>query len=487
MQRLSGMDSLFVSLESETNLFQVGAVAVLDPSTAPEHSPPPYEAFRRVIQNRLHLIPPFRRRLVPVPGGLDHPRWVDSPPDLDRHLHRGALPTPGGDYELAKYAAEMLSHPLDRSRPLWEIHMVEGLEGGLLAGIAKLHHATVDGIAGTEVTAHLMDLTPEIAEVPPPAAEERQILDRIPSPISLLLGALPSAGLRALPAIRTLGQLAMSAVRIRSRNRDFDTIPPPSPFRSPRTSLASKVGHQRGVGLTHIDREAVDEVREHTGATVNDVILAITGAAIRTHLEEKGELPDEPLVAFVPISVRSSHDTLATGVNKLSGMLVSLETSVSDPVVRLMAVSESARSAKAQDRILGPDVFSSLAELAVPALLRPGGRLARSVGLTTRRPPFGMVVSSFPGPSFPLYCGGAEMVAYHPFGPIVDGAALNVTAMSYRDQIGFGVLACRDAVGDVGRLADRIPEAMRELRKAVTDGKSKQRRAPAKRKTTKAS
>ena len=476
VQRLSGLDSLFVSLESQTNLFQVGAIAVLDPATAPDRSPPPYEAFRSVVENRMHLIPPFRRKLVPVPGGLDHPRWVEDSPDLDRHLRRGALPSPGGDCELARYAADMLSRPLDRTRPLWEIHVVEGLEGGLVAGVAKLHHSAVDGIAGTEVTGQLMDLTPEVAEVDPPPADTEP--DQIPSPLSLVLGALPSAGRRALPTMRTLAGLAMTAARIRSRNRELDTVPPPAPFHSPRTSLSPRLGTQRTAGLTHVDREAVDEVRAATGATVNDVILAVTGAALRAHLEDAGELPGEPLVGFVPISVRSATDTLATGVNRLSGMLVSLATSVADPVVRLMAVSESTRSAKAQDRILGPSVFGSLAELMVPAILRPGGRLARAVGLTTRRPPFGIVVSSFPGPSFPLYCGGAEMVAYHPFGPIIDGAALNVTAMSYRDQIGFGLLACRDAVGDAGEVAGRIPEAMRELRKATTDGKSRSRRSP---------
>lgn len=466
MHRLSGLDSFFVSLESPTNLLHVGAIAVLDPSTAPPGSPPSYEALHRVVESRLHLLPPLRRRLLTVPGGFDHPRWVeDRPPDLQRHLLRGALPSPGGERELARYAADVLSRPLDRSRPLWEFHMVEGLEGGLIAGVAKIHHAAVDGIAGAEVTARLMDMTPEVAPVEPPPDFERY--ERVPSPASLLLGSVASAHQRVIPAIRTVSHLLMASGRIRQRNRELDTITPPAPFHGPRTSICTKVGSGRAVGMSHIDRRDVRLVRSATGATVNDVILAITGAALRAHLEDAGELPDEPLTAFVPVSARTKKSTLNSEVNRLSGMLVSLATSVSDPVIRLLAVSESARNAKDQHRIHGSEVLSSLAELGVPALLGPATRLCRATGLLTRRPPFGLVVSSFPGPRLPLYCAGAELIAYHPFGPIIDGSALNVTAMPYRDRIGFGLLACADAVSDVDVLATRIPEAMRELTKAI--------------------
>jgi len=480
VQRLSGLDSLVVSLESPTNLFQVGAITVLDPATAPPGSPPPHEALRQVIESRLHLLSPFRRRLVEVPAGLDHPRWVeDRRPDLSRHVRRGALPSPGGESELTTFAADVLSRPLDRTRPLWEIHVVEGLEGNLVAGVAKLHHSAIDGIAGTEVTGLLMDLTPEVARVEPPSEEEKT-LEEPPSPMSLLIGSVPSAWRRSLPTVKTLAHLVTASGRIRRRNRELDTLTPPAPFQCPRTSLSSKLGTRRIVGLAQVDRDDVEKVRSATGATVNDIVLALTGAALREHLDDACELPAEPLSAFVPISVRGESDTLDTGVNRLSGMLVSLATSVSDPIVRLLAVSESARSAKDQDRMLGPDVFSSLADLAVPALLGPGGRLSRAVGLTTRRPPFSVVVSGFPGPRFPLYCAGAELVAYHPFGPIIDGSALNVTAMSYRDRIGFGLLADGEALTNVDVLARRIPEAMRELTKAIDSDRRRARRRSAK-------
>jgi diacylglycerol O-acyltransferase len=457
---------MFLSIESPTSPFHVGAVTVLDPSTAPPGTPPPFEALRQVVEDRLHLIPMFRRRLVEVPGGLDHARWVEDPEfDLDHHLHRGALPSPGGPAELAAFAAEVFSRPLDRTRPLWEIHVVEGVEGGLVAGVAKIHHAAVDGVSGAEVTAHLMDLEPEIAPAAPPTEEWRP--DSVPSAVSLVGDALWRLGRLGPAALTTAARTGRAAFRVRSRNRQPDAVAPPPPFRVPHTSLAARLGSRRVVGLAQVERSEVDEVREATGTTVNDVILAVTGGALRAHLQDRGELPDRPLVGFVPVSVRSEDDTLETGVNRLSGMFVSLATSIEDPVARLQAVHACARQAKAQDRALGPDCFESVADLAVPAALRPIMRAMTRSGALRRLPPFNVVVSSFPGSPLPLYCAGGKMVAYHPFGPIFDGVALNVTASSYLDQIGFGLIACREALPDVEVLARRIPEAMTQLSKAA--------------------
>jgi diacylglycerol O-acyltransferase / wax synthase len=474
MQKLTGMDSMFVSLESDTNLFHVGAIAVMDPSTASGDSPPVHEALHQVIEDRLHLVPPFRRRLVQVPGGFDHPRWIEDPSvDLERHIRRGALPSPGSETELTEFAADVMSQRMDRSRPLWEIHVVEGLEGGLIAGVAKIHHSAVDGISGAAVTGHLMDPTPEVRRFEQPEIET--LTERVPNPLSLLRDAAVNSIRRTIPTVQTLAKLPLTAVRIRNHNRVPDTLTPPGPFGSPRTQLAKPVGRQRTVGLAQIDRGEAEEVRGRTGATLNDIVLAVSGAAVHHYLREHGELPSEPLVGFVPVAVRSDEPVHAT--NRLSGMLVSLATDLSDPLVRLMAVSECARSAKRQEQVIGSDLFSRLSDLAVPALLEPVGRLARAVGLTTRFPPFSLVVSSFPGPTVPLYCAGAEMLAYHPLGPVIDGAALNVTAMSYKDQIGFGLIASPDAIKDVGAVASWIPESMRELSKAVSDSHDRRHRS----------
>ena len=468
MRRLRGIDSMFLSLESPTNLFHVGAVAVLDPSTAPPGAPPPHEALRRVIESRLERLGPLRQRPVTVPGGLDHPRWVDDAPDLDRHLRRGALPAPGGERELAEFAADVLARPLERGRPLWEMHVVEGLESGLVAGVAKIHHSAVDGIGGTEVTGELMDLEPTVARSTPPV--ERQWHETGPNPLALVRGALSEAGRKVAPAGRLAARLSTGAFMVRARNRRLDETPPPSPFAGPRTPLTARLGPDRTVGMTQVDRADVDAVRRATGVTVNDLVLYLVSSAVRTYLVERAEVPDRSLVAFVPKSIRSAADTLETGVNRLSGLLVALQTEVADPVERLVGIARSALAAKEQERVLGEDLFSELAELVPPVLLGPAGRLARAVGFTTRWPPFSVVVSSFPGPPVPLYCAGAELVAYHPFGPVIDGAALNVTAMSYRDRIGFGLLACRDAIGDLGPLTQGITGAMAGLTKALAAG-----------------
>lgn len=465
MQRLTGLDSLFLSLESPTNMFQVGAVTVLDPSTAPAGTPPPYEALRQVIAERLHLLPPFRRRLATVPGGLDHPCWVEDEPDLDWHVRRGALPSPGGPAELAQYAAEVMGHPLDKSRPLWELHVVEGVDGGLVAGVAKIHHAAIDGATGAEVTALLMDLTPETARFEPPPRTGP--LDEVPGPARLIAQSAGRAVRRTPATAAALVHAATAGARLYRRYRRTDATAPPAPFSGPRTSLSARLGRHRVVGMAAVSRRDIDDVRTATGTTFNDVVLALAGAALRAQLDDNGELLDVPLTAFVPVSVRTEADALDTGVNRLSGMLVSLATDVDDPVKRLMAVSESAREAKAQQAMLGPDMFGTMAELAVPSLFRPAARLVLSSGATTRWPPFSVVVSSFPGADFPLYCAGGQMLGYHPFGPVYDGAALNITAMTYRDQVGFGLIACRDAVPDIASLARRIPDAMGELAKAA--------------------
>ena len=343
--------------------------------------------------------------------------------------------------------------------------MVEGVENGLVAGVAKIHHAAIDGVSGVEVTAQLMDLGPTPRSVEAPATPWRP--ESFPSVAALVADALADLFRLGPASLRAAASTAGAIRRVRARNRASDKQASPSPFRSPPTSLNGPLSGDRSMGMTHLDMTDVAAVRQATGATVNDVILAVTGAALREHLGDLGERPTRSLVAFVPVSVRQAGDTVDTGTNRLSGMLVTLATTQDDPVERLAAVSECARRAKDQVRDLGDDLFERMAAIAVPALLGPLARGMATAGLLRWRPPFNVVVSSFPGSPAPLYCAGAEMLAYHPFGPVVDGVGLNVTATTYRDQLEFGLLACRRAVPDAGALADRFPIAMTELVKAL--------------------
>jgi len=464
MQRLRGVESLFLSIESRTNLFHVGAVALLDPSTAPPGTPPPAEALRQVVAQRLHLIPPFRRRPIPSPLGLDHGWWEElDTVDLEHHVRRGALPSPGGPAELAEYAADLLSRPMSRDRPLWEIHVVEGLEGDLVAGVVKIHHSVIDGVSGAEVTGRLMDLSPEVA----PVADVRPLPPARPS----LLGATAAGAARAagrVPAVAgTAARAAGAARRLWERRRQRELHTPPALLSAPCTVLSAKVGTRRAVAFARVELGEVEEVRAATGVTINDVVLALCGAALRSYLQDHGGVPDRPLVAMVPVSTRQAHHGLADGVNRLSAMLVSLATTVEDPVVRLLAVSASAEAAKAQHQVIGPELFEAVLDALPPSVTGALWRAITASSLVTVRPPFSCVVSNFPGPPMQLYCAGAALRAYHPFGPVVDGAALNVTVASYRDQLGFGLLACRDAVPDLAALAARIPEALHQLGKAL--------------------
>jgi WS/DGAT/MGAT family acyltransferase len=466
MRRLSGLESFFVSAETPTNLFHVGAVAVLDPSTVPAGTPPPHEALTKVLAERMHLLAPFRRRLFSVPGGLDHAYWVEEGPvDLHKHVIRGALPQPGGMAELARYAGDVMGRPLDRDRPLWEIHVVEGLEDGLVAAIAKIHHAAIDGLTGIELTANLMDFEPyvqtsaDLSTAPPP-------LDETPSSPLLTLdavrhlaGRIPAAAGMVTRTARLAGRL-----RLHGNARDDASAEVPGLLDAPRTELGGRLTHRRAVAMASIERESIDKVRAATGVTVNDVILTLTSSMLRGHLDDAGVLPPDPLVAFVPVAVRDqrgkTHDEC---VNRLSGMLVSLATDTEDPLERLVAVSRSARQAKAQDRQVGGALFGSLAELLVPLFAGALERVVLALGPVIGWPPFNVVVSSFPGSPAPLYCAGSKLLAYYPLGPVVDGSSLNVTVTTYRDQVAFGLLACEDKVPDVDAIAGRLHSSMREL------------------------
>lgn len=463
MRRLSGLESFFLSAETPTNLLHVGAVTVFDPSTAPDGSPGRYEALCRVLEERMNLLPPFRRRLVGVPGGLDHARWVeDAEFDVRHHVMRAALPPPGGMAELTRLAADVMSRPLDRDRPLWEIHLVEGLQGGMIASIAKIHHACIDGLTGVELTANLMDLTPEMRAAdgaPLPPAEQP------PKGPALLLDALRGAGSRVPAMARAVAGTARAVRGLHLRGRS-GVEGAPGLLDASRTRLGGRVSRRRAVGVATVEREAVEHIRAVTGATMNDLVLALTAAALRDHLDAAGALPEVPLVAFVPVALKDqrgeSHDE---SVNRLSGMLVSLATTVDDPVARLEAISSSARQAKVQEQQVGGALFGTLADLMVPLLAGPFARGLASLGTRLGWPPWDVVVSSFPGSPVPLYCAGSRLLAYHPLGPVVDGAPLNVTASTYGDEITFGLLACEDAVPDVDALAARLPDAMRELAK----------------------
>ncbi len=475
MEPLVGMDAAFLSLETSTTPMHVGVVMVLDPpeGTRSLFSPTTRDAqIRRVIAQRLHLIGPMRQRAIRVPFGLHHPVWVDDPDfELDDHLSRASLPSPGGPAELNTFVATVMSRRLDPDRPLWEMHVVEGLEGGRTALVAKMHHAILDGVSGASMLGAFLDLTPRarVVALPPP-------WDPAPLPGSaeLLRYAMsamarqPGAALTAVQAgVEALADLGMHNRELSGRGESS----PPGFFSAPRTSLNGAVSNRKSFASVTVPLEDLKQVRRVFECTVNDVILAGVAGGLRRLLAERGEEIGGPLVAMVPVSTRADDAGEALG-NQVSGMLVSLATDVDDPVARLDVIAESTRVSKEQEKLHGGRFVEDLAQVASPVVAT---RLARAVAGTRLfdrvRPPFNLTVSGVRGPDFPLFLAGSRVAGLYPVGPIAEGIGLNVTVLSYQDQVQFGLLACRKLVPEVNELGDYIDDALGELLGCALDAR----------------
>src|SRR5579875_885506 len=442
MRRLSGLDAGFLYLETPSTHMHVGMAAVFDPSGV--EGDWSFHRVRDLVEERLPLLAPFRRRLVEVPFGLHHPLWIEDPGfDLDYHLRRACLPAPGGPAELADFTADFMGRPLDRAKPLWEMYVVEGLEEGMVAVVSKTHHAAIDGISGAELVANLLDMSPEPRKVPPEDPPWRP--DRVPSDLELL----------------------SSAVLSLARQRRELEVPPPAPFSAPKVSFNSSITPHRRVAFAEVPLDEVKAVKNALGGTVNDVVLAVCAGALRRYLAARGELPEASLVGMVPISVRRADERGTLG-NRVSAMLVSLATALDDPVERLHAISRGTQGAKEQHEAIGAETLMNWVEFAAPAVAARAARLISRMKVFDRvRPLFNVVISNVPGPSFPLYCAGAPMRAMYPMGPITDGVGLNMTVISYQGTMYFGLVGCRETVPGLEEIAAGLGESLAELAKAA--------------------
>jgi WS/DGAT/MGAT family acyltransferase len=420
---------------------------------------------RDFYDSRLHLAAPFRRRLVEIPMGLHHPLWIEDPDfDLDYHLRHIAVPPPGGERELADLAAHLVGIHLDRSRPLWETWIIEGLEHGHVAALTKVHHAAIDGVSGNEITVAMLQLSPDDEA---PAPEEEWVPDRIPTEAERLAYAASSLVRQPFRLAGTLRRTTETALRTRQRNRQPDVDPPPGFFAAPNTSFNAALTPHRNFAYKTLSLTDVKTVKNALGVSVNDVVLGVCAGSLRRYLDQNGELPDEPLVAMVPVSVRTDEQKGTLG-NQVSNILCSLATEIDDPIKRLQAIHEGTQQAKSQLNAIGADTLTNWAEFAAPALAGRAARLYSRTRMADRhRPLFNVTISNVPGPPFPLYSNGARVVAHYPMGPIFDGGGLNITVMSYLDQLDFGLVACSDLIHDVWGLADGLAASLDELLKAV--------------------
>ena len=475
MRSLVGMDAAFLSLETPTTPMHVGVALVLDPPEGRRSLFSPetrYAQIRRVIEQRLHLVAPFRQRAVRVPFGLHHPVWVDDPDfELDDHLSRASLPSPGGKAEMDAFVASVMSRRLDPDRPLWEMHVVEGLAGERTALVAKVHHAILDGVSGASVLAAFLDLNPRSRVVALPQEWQPGAL---PSNAQMLKHAASSLAHQPGTTLTTLQAGVEAVADLGMHNRELSgrgEQAPPGFFSAPRTSFNGAVSNRKRFASLSVPLEDVKLVGSVFEATVNDVVLACVSGGLRLLLEARGEAIDRPLVAMVPVSTRPEGEGEALG-NQISGMLVSLASDIEEPVRRLDAIAESARVAKEQEKLHRGRFVGDLAQIALPALTT---RLARAVAgarlFDKVRPPFNVTVSSVRGPDFSLFCAGSRVVDLFPVGPIAEGIGLNVTVFSYLDRVHFGLFACRKLLPELEELGTYVDDALAELVACALDAR----------------
>jgi WS/DGAT/MGAT family acyltransferase len=473
MRRLSGLDAAFLALETPTSTGHVGGLSILDPSTSPE--PLDLARLTALMGSRLHRVPVLRQRLQTVPLGIDQPVWVDDEHfDIGYHIREIGLPQPGSDEQLAEQIARIHARPLDRSRPLWETYLISGLAGGRMAAYTKVHHAAMDGVSGVELLTLLFDLAPDI-EIPALVDDFRPQ----PGPGALSLGVrgvarlatrplelvrLAANAAKAIPAVAPVtgplfgGLLGLGGSGTTSVAGDGQVIPSPTPLVAPATPLNVAISPHRRFAFASVSLDEVKFVKNALGVSVNDVVMAMCAGALRRWLEVHDGLPDGPLVAMVPVSVRD--DSSAHGGNKVSAMLPALPTHLPTPLDRVAVTREATMLAKSHQAFIPPGLVDEVTAFAPPALTHRGTRLVFASGILHKAPAFNTVISNVPGPNIPVYLAGAKLLSHHPVSVVIDGLALNITVIGYLGGLHFGLVAAREVVPDLDDLMSWLQEEL---------------------------
>jgi diacylglycerol O-acyltransferase / wax synthase len=479
VRQLTGLDAQFLALETPRQSGHVGGLAVLDPGTRP-NGRLELADIHNMIAERLPLLPPFRWRLKQVPLGLDYPYWIDDPDfDLEYHVRELAIPPPPTDAKLAEQVARIFARPLDRARPLWELYLIHGLQDGFVGMLTKIHHSAVDGMSGAEIMTALLDLSPEGREPPPPDDRtpepepgELEMLARgmlgAPRYMQRVLTALPATLpnleetpiLGELPGAKMLGRTTARVARM-LRSGGESRVLERSHATPPRTSFNGRVSPHRRFVFGRLSLDDVKAVKNHYGVTVNDVVVSMCAGAVRRWLIDHDELPDEPLVSQIPISVRTDEQ-FGTFGNRIGLMSVPLHTCEDDPLQRLMLTHDTLKEMKDRHKALPAELLQDATQFIPPAVFARAARVSFSLA-ATRRPIWNLVISNVPGPQFPLYCAGARMHANYPVSVITDGMGLNITVMSYCGQVDFGIVADREQMRDVWKLIPWLGESLEEL------------------------
>ncbi|HEV7578469.1 MAG TPA: wax ester/triacylglycerol synthase family O-acyltransferase [Caldimonas sp.] len=476
MKHLSIVDGAFLHMESAEMPMHVGSLNLFDPPAgyAGEGF---YEQVKAHVARRMHLAPVFTRKLALMPFDLANPVWIhDDDIDLDYHVRFMVLPKPGSIEQLEALAARLHSMLLDRSRPLWEFYVIEGLADGRIGFYGKVHHAAVDGQAGVAMATSMFDLTPEPRAVKPPR-ESRANTYQL-GVAELLAAALQNQIQQLVQSVKLLPKVASTAygaardaIATRRSESEEDRAArkaeaPSTRFKlAPATPFNHSITNQRAFAAVSLPLAEIKATGKAVGASINDVVLWLCSTALRSYLKEGRELPEKSLVAGVPISLRQEGDTTAN--NQVAGTLIDLGTEIADPAARLKAIKRGTAAMKKEMgtfRGVIPTDFPSLGSpwlISGLASLYGRSRIADWLRLTN------VTISNVPGSRVPVYLCGAKMTDYYPLSIVVHGIALNITAQSHVDQLCFGLIACRRAVPDVHELGNHVRRAMATLRALV--------------------
>jgi WS/DGAT/MGAT family acyltransferase len=461
--RLSPLDASFLHVEDGVSHMHIASVAVF------EGPPPRFADVVARVRSKLPMVPRYRQIVRFVPFDLGRPVWVDDPHfNIDYHLRHTALPAPGGEGELRKLVGRVMSQPLDRTRPLWEIWVVEGLEGGRWAMLSKTHHAMVDGIAGTDLMASIMDVSPTVAPADPDEWEPRAA----PSGMALAGEAVvellrsPYEQFRALRASTRVPRLAArQAVEVARGLSAMAGLVRPTPV----SSLNGPIGPHRRYAWASTTVDDIKAVRKSLNGTFNDVVLAAITTGFRTLLLHRGESVDRVVRTLVPVSVRP-RDTTGRAVgdgtfeNKVSAMFAELPVGIDDPVERLLAITNQMEGLKESKQAVAGEALTSMSGFAPPMLLALGMRLATRVAQRN----VNTVTTNVPGPQLPLYVAGSRMIKAYPYVPLAGQVRIGVAIFSYDGQVNFGITGDHDTTEDLDVMCHGIEGGMARLLAACT-------------------
>lgn len=457
-RQVPGPDAAFLYGERPEWHFHVSALMLLDPSTSDRFS---YDEVVAQVGRRLHLSPQFRWKLVegPLRMRLERPIWVDDPEfDITRHMHRVAVPSPGDERALGELVGQLVSYKIDRTRPLWEMWMIEGLDDGRVGLLAKVHHAIIDGQSGAELATLLYDTEPDPGPDPEPPPYR-------PEPAPTFTDRLGRAAGHAVMWPVQAGRFTRQLVRqgVEMSRAALGEDPPAAPLQAPRCSLHGKLTPDREFASVRLSLADAKRIKDVFGVKLNDVIIAIAAGALRQYLIGLDDLPDKPLIAQVPVSHRNEGGDDHVGT-KVGAMFCSMATDIDDPVERLQAIHAGSGRAKELHREFTRHHEVDFTETLPPAAIALAARTWSLVGIDQYTPPiFSVIISNVAGPAFDLYLAGARVDAMLPMGPLLVGSGVNLTVVSSAEELDFGLMACPNIIADPWVIADAIPLALKEL------------------------